>query len=67
MMPRAPHRISDDQPFGKRPTVVSALPANREHVATLACDDYRLPIGVSSDHSAIGDLIESNSLLEIRA
>jgi len=67
MMPRTPHRISDDQAFGERSAVVSALPANREHVIPLACNDYRLPISVSSDHSAIGDLIESNSLLEIRA
>ena len=49
------------------PAAATDLPANREHVIPLACDDYRLPISVSSDHSAIGDLIESNSLLEIRA
>jgi len=54
--------MSNHHSFGERSTVVSALAADREHSIALPRDEHWLPISVSSDHSAIRDLVELDSL-----
>jgi hypothetical protein len=53
-MPRAAHRIVDQQPFGKRAVVVRAGRTDREELRAAAHQDHRLAPYVPEQHRAVG-------------
>ncbi len=58
MVPRAAHRVADEEPLGERAAVVRARPAD-------GVEQHRLAVGVAAEHPAVREIVDGNALLEI--
>ena len=66
-MPRAMHRIADQQTFGQRPMIVAALGADREHIFALAGQQHLLLADVTDKQAAVGEVGRWNALCQVGA
>ena len=65
MVPRAAHRVADEEPLGERAAVVRARAADGVDVAAAADEQHRLAVGVAAEHPAVREIVDGNALLEI--
>jgi hypothetical protein len=56
-MPRAAHRVVDEQTFRERPAIMRTGGADRENLLTPAGEQHGLLADVSEEHLAIGKCI----------
>ena len=54
-MPGASHCLSDHQPFGERPAVVSAGGAGGEYLAAASYEDHGFPVRVPQERAGFDD------------
>src|SRR5688572_23958856 len=66
MVPRASHRVADDQAFDEWAVIVSAGRADGEEAITLAHQDRLLLADASEDLAAVRKLLQRETLGEIR-
>jgi hypothetical protein len=66
VMPRAPHRIVDNEALRERTIVVGALSADRENVSAAAHKQNRVLSDMADELAAVWQFGESNSLRQVR-
>ena len=62
VVPGATHRVANQEALGERPLIMGALGTDREHLAAAAHQQNLLVAGMTDEHPAIGELIESDAL-----
>jgi hypothetical protein len=65
VVPRTPHFVSNDQPFGERSAVVRACRADRVELVPTPRDQHLLSLELAGEHAAVRDVTECNALFEI--
>ena len=62
VVPGATHRVANQETLGERALIMGALGTDREHLAAAAHQQNLLVAGMTDEHPAIGELIESDAL-----
>ena len=62
VVPGATHRVANQETLGKRPLIMGTLGTDCEHLSAAAHQQNLLVAGMTDEHSAIGELIESDAL-----
>ena len=62
VVPGATHRVANQETLGERALIMGALGTDCEHLAAAAHQQNLLVAGMTDEHSAIGELIESDAL-----
>ena len=66
MMPGAPHRLADHQPFGEWAAVMGARRTDGEQLVAAPREDDRLAVDVAELHRAVRELRDRHTLPEVR-
>ena len=64
-MPRAAHRVADQQSFGQRTVIVAARRTDGEQLGALARQQHLLVADMAHKHAAVGKVGEGNTLAQI--
>jgi hypothetical protein len=67
VVPRAPHRVADDQTLAKRTAVVRACRADCEKFVAPACEEHGLLAHMPAHHAAITEMVERDAAREVRS
>ena len=62
VVPGATHRVANHETLGERPLIMGTLGTDCEHLPAAAHQQNLLVAGMTEEHSAIGELIESDAL-----
>jgi len=65
-MPRAVHRVLDEQPLAERPAVMGAGSADREDFAAAAGQQHGLAADLTDKHRVVAEIVFGNTVRQVR-